>query len=105
MSRSLLGFQRVKVIAMAVTDMSRADQFYGTTLGLAPAFEGDVQVGYFLGQTILMLKDNWYAQPTDKLNPRITIATNHAPSTEAALRELGVIIADPVQVYDDGFYV
>jgi hypothetical protein len=105
MSTSQLGFQRVKVIALAVTDKSRADEFYGTTLELAPAFEGDVQVGYFLEQTILMLKDNWYAQPTDKLNPRITVATDHAPSTEAALRERGVVIADPVQAYDDGFYV
>lgn len=105
MATSLFGFQRIKVIALAVTDKSRADEFYGTTLGLAPAFEGEVQVGYFLGQTILMLKDNWYAQPTDKLNPRITIATDHAPSTEAALRTRGVVIADQVQAYDDGFYV
>ena len=100
-----LGFQRVKVIALAVTDKKRADEFYKKTLELSPAFEGSVQVGYFLGQTILMLKDNWYAQPTDKLNPRITIAADHAPTTEAALRERGVIIADPVQAYDDGFYV
>lgn len=105
MPTSPLGFQRIKVIAFAVTDKSRADEFYGSTLDLAPAFEGDVQVGYFLGQTILMLKDNWYAQPTEKLNPRITIATDHAPSTEVALRKRGVIIADPVQAYDDGFYV
>jgi catechol 2,3-dioxygenase-like lactoylglutathione lyase family enzyme len=105
MTRSPLGFQRVKVLALAVTDKDRAETFYGTTLGLAPAFEGDVRVGYFLGQTILMLKDNWYAQPTELLNPRITIATDHAPATEAALRERGVTIADPVQAYDDGFYV
>ena len=105
MSTSPLGFKRIKVIAVAVTNRSRADEFNGVTLGLAPAFEGDVQAGYFLGQTILMLKDNWYAQPTDKLNPRITIAVEHAKSTEVALQERGVIIADPVQAYDDGFYV
>ncbi|HEX5773852.1 MAG TPA: VOC family protein [Geomobilimonas sp.] len=105
MSTSQFGFQRVKVIAIAVTDKDRADRFYGTTLGLAPAFEGEIQAGYFLGQTIIMLKDNWYAQPSEQLNPRITIATDHAPSTEAALREKGVTIADPVQAYDDGFYV
>lgn len=105
MSTSQFGFQRVKVIAIAVTDKDRADRFYGTTLGLAPAFEGEFQAGYFLGQTIIMLKDNWYAQPSEQLNPRITIATDHAPSTEAALREKGVTIADPVQAYDDGFYV
>lgn len=105
MTTSLLGFQRIKVIAIAVTDKNRAEKFYSTTLGLAPAFEGETQVGYFLGQTILMLKDNWYAQPSELLNPRITIATDHAPSTEAALRENGVTISDPVQAYDDGFYV
>ena len=105
MSTSQFGFQRVKVIAIAVTDKDRAERFYGTTLGLAPAFEGEIQAGYFLGQTIIMLKDNWYAQPSEQLNPRITIATDHAPSTEAALREKGVTIADPVQAYDDGFYV
>ena len=100
-----LGFQRVKVIALAVTDKRRADDFYGKTLELVSASEGGVQVGYFLGQTILMLKENWYAQPNDTLNPRITIATDHAPSTEAALRERGVIISDPVEAYDDGYYV
>lgn len=105
MTSSQLGFQLIKVIAIAVTNKNRAEKFYCTTLGLAPAFEGEVQVGYFLGQTILMLKDNWYAQPSELLNPRITIATDHAPSTEAALRERGVIIPDPVQAYDDGFYV
>ena len=105
MSTSPLGFQRIKVIALAVTDKVRAEKFYGGTLGLAPAFEGAMQVGYFLGHTILMLKDNWYGQPTDKLNPRITIATDHAPTTEAVLKERGVTIVDLVQAYDDGFYV
>ena len=100
-----LGLLRVKVIALAVTDRRRADEFYGTRLELEPAFEGKVQVGYFLGQTILMLKENWYAQPTETLNPRITIATENASATEAALRERGVRIPNPVQAYDDGFYV
>jgi len=102
---SALGLQRIKVIALAVTDRSRAERFYGETLGLAPAHEGDLQVGYFLGQTILMLKDNWYGRPTAEPNPRITIASDHAPDTEAALRARGVAIADPVQAYDDGFYI
>lgn len=102
---SPFGFQRIKVIALAVVDKARAERFYGDTLGLAPAFEGDTQVGFFLGQTILMLKDNWYGQPSDQLNPRITIATDHAPATEAALKAQEVTIVDPVQAYDDGFYV
>lgn len=100
-----LGFQRIKVIALSVLDKARAERFYGDVLGLSPAFEGDRQVGYLLGQTILMLKENWYAQPSDKLNPRITIATDHAPATETALKTHGVTIADPVQAYEDGFYV
>lgn len=52
-----------------------------------------------------MLKDNWYGQSSDKLNPRVTIATDHAPDTEAALKTRGLTIADPMQAYDDGFYV
>jgi len=105
MPQAPLGLQRIKVIALAVTDKARAERFYGETLELAPAFEGDLQVGYFLGQTILMLKDNWYGRPSDQLNPRITIATDHAPATETALTARGVTIADLVQAYDDGFYV
>ena len=99
-----LGFQRIKVIAVSVTDIDRANHFYGVTLALPPAFEGVEQVGYLLGQTIIMLKANWYAAPTDAPNPRITIATDHAPDTEKALRERGVTISDAVQPYDD-FYV
>ncbi|WP_294270001.1 VOC family protein [Propionivibrio sp.] len=104
MQTSPLGFLRIKVIALPTLDIERAHTFYRDTLSLAPAFEGDTHVGYFLGQTILMLKTNWYAPPSDKLNPRITIATEHAPDTEKALRERGVSIPDPVQPYDD-FYV
>lgn len=104
MQTSPLGFLRVKVIALSVLDIDRAHRFYRDTLALAPAYEGEEEVGYYLGQTILMLKPNWYAPPSDKLNPRITIATTHAPDTEKALRARGVVITDPVQEYDD-FYV
>jgi catechol 2,3-dioxygenase-like lactoylglutathione lyase family enzyme len=100
-----LGFQRIKAIALAVTDRERAGRFYGETLGLAPAFEADRLVGYFLGQTILMLKDDWYGTPTALPNPRITISVDHASNMAAALTERKVTIADPVQAYDDGFYV
>ncbi len=104
MQTSPLGFLRVKVLALSVHDMDRAHGFYRDTLALQPAYEGEEEVGYYLGQTILMLKANWYASPSDMLNPRVTIATVHAPDTEKALRERGVIIPDPVQPYDD-FYV
>src|SRR3954469_16524596 len=99
-----LGFQRVKVIALSVLDAERANRFYSQTLSLAPAYEGSEQVGYKLGETILMLKPNWYAAPTQEPNPRITIATDSAPETEQSLRGLGVVISDPVQPYDE-FYV
>ncbi|GEM_PF-5471103 len=45
MSTSPLGFQRIKVIALAVTDKVRGEKFYGETLVLASAFEGAMQVG------------------------------------------------------------
>lgn len=104
-----LGFQRLKVVALAASDMSRARHFYGETLALPAAYEGDRQVGYMLGNVILMLKsvaDGWYAQPSDQLNPRITFATDHAPDTERELAARGVTISHPVQAYrDEGFNV
>jgi hypothetical protein len=51
-----------------------------------------------------MLKANWYASPTENPNPRITIETDDAVAMEKRLRENGVVISDPIQVYDE-FYV
>lgn len=98
-----LGIQRVKVVALAVTDIDRANRFYQEKLGLEPAFEGEEQVGWWLGQVILMLKPDW-AVPTAFPNPRVTLATDHAPATQAALRARDIEIANEVQVYGD-FYV
>nr|WP_321271460.1 VOC family protein [uncultured Tolumonas sp.] len=103
-----LGLQHVKVIALAVANQKRAEQFYGEILGLQPAYEANVLVGFSLGQTILMLKninDNWYGIPTSEPNPRITFACDYAPDTEAFLQSRGVTIADPVEVCDSSFYV
>jgi catechol 2,3-dioxygenase-like lactoylglutathione lyase family enzyme len=104
-----LGIQGLKVVALAAQDLERATRFYGETLGLPPAFEGARRVGFSLGNVIVMLKaadDGWYALPTDQLNPRITLATDHAPDTERALRARGVAIANPVQRYPaEGFHV
>ena len=104
-----LGIQKLKVVALAVTELPRAMRFYGETLGLPPAFEGARQVGFSLGNAIVMLKsseDGWYALPTDQLNPRITLATDHAPDTERELRARGVTIANSVQPYPaEGFHV
>lgn len=104
MVTSPFGFLRVKVIAFSVLDLDRANRFYGQVLGLPPAFEGDEQVGYFLGETILMPKPNWYAPPTQTPNPRITIATQDARETERALLDHGVVVSDPVTLFDE-FYV
>ncbi|HXE39474.1 MAG TPA: VOC family protein [Azonexus sp.] len=98
-----LGFKYLKVVALSVTDLERANRFYAEKLGLEPAFEGNQQFGWQLGQVILMLKADW-AAPTDQPNPRVTFATEHAPATQQALRARGITIADEVQVYGD-FYV
>lgn len=39
-----LGIQRVKVVALSVSELERANRFYQEKLGLAPAFEGSEQV-------------------------------------------------------------
>lgn len=104
-----LGFQRLKVVALAATDLARARRFCGETLALPPAFEDKRQVGYTLGNVIVMLKsvpEGWYARPSTQLNPRLTVATDHAPDTERELVARGLIIADPVQPYpDEAFFV
>lgn len=99
------GLQQVKVVALAVTDLGRARHFYGEVLGLAPAYEGGVQVGYAIGESIVMLKEQWYASPTAMPNPRITLAAAYAPDTEAFLIAQHVTIADPVAEVDEGYYV
>ncbi len=97
-------FQRIKVIALPIVDLERAAKFYETVLGLKPAYESGKQVGYHLGDITLMLKSNWYACPTQNPNPRITIETDDAVQMERQLRESGVTISNPIEVYDE-FYV
>jgi catechol 2,3-dioxygenase-like lactoylglutathione lyase family enzyme len=105
MNTSPLGFRCVKVIALSVLDFDRANKFYGETLGLEPAYENKEQVGYVLGQTILMPKGNADVPPTEAPNPRVTIETENARETEKGLRARGVVISDPVQIYDEVHYV
>ena len=97
MSDSTFGFRGVKVVALAATDGDRANRFYGETLSLPPAYEGDEQVGYLLGDTVLMPKPDWYGTPTDEPNYRVTLEVVDARRTEIALRERGVRISDPVE--------
>jgi predicted enzyme related to lactoylglutathione lyase len=99
MSTSSLGFRCIKVTAISVVDLERAHEFYSQTLGLLPFYENGQQVGYTVGETILMLKDNW-EHPTQEPNPRITIQTDDASATEKELRARGVATSDPVEVYD-----
>ena len=101
MSSPAMNFRHVKAIALAVTDLDRAMHFYTDTLSLPPAFEEGKQVGNKLGNAVLLFKTDWYAQPSDALNPRVTIETDDARGTEAALRARGVSISDPVESYGE----
>lgn len=106
MNQSSLGILRVKVMALAVGDLERANQFYGITLGLDPAMENEQAAGFQLEDIVLVLKPvaDWYGRPTAEPNPRITLEVADARATEKALRERGVTISDAVQD-DDGFLV
>jgi catechol 2,3-dioxygenase-like lactoylglutathione lyase family enzyme len=84
-----------------VTNFEHAIQFYTETLSLRPAFEQGKQVGNHLGHTVLLFKTDSDAPPPVALNPRVTIQTEDARSTEAALRTRGVVIADPVARYGE----
>lgn len=95
-----LGFLNVKVVAISVVNSERADQFYSGKLGLVPAYEDNQQIGYLLGETILILKADSDEPPTATPNPRVTLQVNDARKSEAELRSRGVTIADAVQLYD-----
>ena len=101
MTSPALNFVNIKAIALAVTDFERALRFYTDTLSLRPAFEEGKQVGNHLGDAVLLFKADSSAQPSAALNPRVTVQTDDARSTEATLRQRGVIIADPVERYGD----
>ena len=104
MNTSSLGFRRVRVVALSVHDLERANKFYGETLALPPAYEDSKMIGYSVDETILMLKDDFEA-PTETPNPRVTIETEDARATEKELRARGVVISDPVAVYDETHWV
>jgi catechol 2,3-dioxygenase-like lactoylglutathione lyase family enzyme len=101
MTTPSMNFLHVKAIALAVTDFERAIHFYTDTLSLPPAFEDGEQVGNKVGNTELLFKADWYAQPSTALNPRVTLETEDAHGTEGALRAQGVAIADPVEPYGE----
>ena len=98
-ARKEIVFRRVKGVALPVTNEARANHFYEDVLGLPVAMEGEERLGYLLGETILMLKTEWYAPPSAEPSPRITLQVDDARATEQALRQRDVVISDPVETY------
>ena len=72
-SKMEIMFRGVKAVALPVTDEARAKKFYGEVLELPVAIEAGEPCGYLLGDTILLLKTEWYAPPSDEPSPRITL--------------------------------
>jgi predicted enzyme related to lactoylglutathione lyase len=102
MKSSPLGFQSVKVIALAATDIARAKRFYSETLQLEEDRETTGEVGYRIGNSVVVIRQY---PPTNDPNPRITLQVQDARDTEKRLTERGVIISDPVKLYEDKFWV
>ena len=102
MKSSPLGFQSVKVIALAATDVVRAKRFYSETLQLEEDHESTEDVGYRIGNSVLVIRQY---PPTDDPNPRITLEVQDARETEKRLIERAVTISDPVKLYEDKFWV
>lgn len=98
---NVLGFVRVKAVALAVSNAERAKQFYGATLGLPPESAQEMDMAFMMGDTILLLKpqEDWYGKPTEELNARITLEVQDAYVTEKRLIEQGVTISDAVTLY------
>ncbi len=102
MKSSPLGFQAVKVIALSAIDVVRARRFYSETLQLEEDREATDEVGYRIGDTVLIVRQH---SPTNDPNPRITLQVEDARETEKRLRERAVTISDPVKLYEDKFWV
>ena len=95
------GFKRIKVVALSVGNLDRANAFYGETLGLEPAGDAD---RWKLGDIDLLLKPDWQT-PTAEPNPRLTVEVEDSRKTEASLKAAGVTISDPVQLYEGKFWL
>jgi predicted enzyme related to lactoylglutathione lyase len=102
MKTSPLGFQLVKVIALAATDAARAKRFYSETLQLEEDHEATDEVGYRIGDSVVIIRQH---TPTEDPNPRITLQVQDARETEKRLIEKAVTISDPVKLYEDKFWV
>jgi predicted enzyme related to lactoylglutathione lyase len=102
MKSSPLGFQSVKVVALAATDVVRAKRFYSETLQLEEDREATDEPGYRIGDSVLIIRQH---PPTADPNPRITLQVQDARETEKRLRERAVTISDPVKLYEGKFWV
>ena len=102
MKTSPLGFLSVKVIALAATDIVRAKRFYSETLQLEEDRESTDEVGYRIGNSVLIIRQH---TPTADLNPRITLQVQDARETQKQLTERAVTISDPVQLYKGKFWL
>ena len=96
-------FLGVKAVALPIVDSSRADNFYGKVLGLPAANHPGEPYGYLIGDTILLLKPEWYADPSTKPSPRVTLQVDDARSLVKTLKERGVTIADEAIPTETGF--
>ncbi len=100
------GWQELKVVALAVDDLARAEEFYRTRLGLEPRPQADGDAGFAVGSLTILLK--LLAGPAAGAEkspyPRLTIAVADAPQMARDLAARGVTISDPVQRYEDGRY-
>ena len=102
MKTSPLGFLSVKVIALAATDIVRAKRFYSETLQLEEDRESTDEVGYRIGNSVLIIRQH---PPTADPNPRITLQVQDARETQRQLTERAVTISDPVQLYKGKFWL
>ena len=102
-----LGWQELKVVALAVDDLARAEAFYRSRLGLERRLQADGDVGFALGGLTILLKP--LAGPGSGAEksryPRLTVAVADAPRLARDLAARGVTISDAVQAYDDGYRV
>ncbi len=103
-----LGWQELKVVALAVDDLARAEDFYRTRLGLERRPQADGDVGFALGGLTILLKllAGSGSGVEKSPFPRLTIAVADAPRMQRELAARGVTISDAVQRYeDDGYWV
>jgi predicted enzyme related to lactoylglutathione lyase len=92
------------VVALPVINEERAKNFYEEMLELPVAVEAGEPCGYLLGNTILMLKKEWYAPPSAEPSPRITLEVDDARATVKALKQRDIFVADDA-VSDGNGYV